>query len=48
MKIHIYWIVTIILFASACSNSNQQDQEGKVYQVDLDEKVNPFEKIFSH
>ncbi len=48
MKAHIYRILAIILFACACSNSPQQVQEGKVYQVDLDKKVNPLETIFSH
>lgn len=46
MKKHIYWIIGIILMACACSSAPQQETEGKVYQVDLQKKVNPFEEIF--
>ena len=47
MKKHFYWIMGIILIACACSSAPQQETEGKVYQVDLQKKVNPFEEIFS-
>ena len=48
MKAHIYWVLAIILFACACSDSPRQAQEEKVYQVNLDKKVNPLKTIFSH
>ena len=47
MTKHVYWLMGIILMACACSSAPQQETEGKVYQVDLQKKVNPFEEIFS-
>ena len=47
MKKHFYWIMGIILIACACKSTPQQEAEGKVYQVDLQKKVNPFKEIFS-
>lgn len=40
-------MIGIILIACACSNTPEQKAEGKVYQVDLQKKVNPFKEIFS-